>query len=104
MKAPDTRTIIESFPHPTISQILGKPTYDQIDKVETKMKTNAASVATELGGGVHGHLGMLMSEAEYATISRIPFAPPENPGLQPIIPPNTTAAQTDHLICAHETQ
>ena len=53
------------------------------------MKTNATSVLSNLGGGAHGHLGLILSAAEYAVIApNIPFVCPAHPGIL-TIPPNT---------------
>jgi hypothetical protein len=52
----------------------------------TKELTNAAgSVATQNGGGEHGHIGMVVDEAEYVTFSKngAKFLVPTNPGPYP---------------------
>jgi hypothetical protein len=52
----------------------------------TKELTNAAgSVATQNGGGEHGHVGMVINNAEYITFSKngIRFLVPTNPGPYP---------------------
>ena len=59
MKAPDSKTILDSFPHPTLPKIIGKPNYQQLDDLEKKLKSNAASVQTLLGEDnldMQGHL------------------------------------------------
>jgi hypothetical protein len=38
------------------------------------------SVSSYEGGGQHGHLGLIMTTAEYFTITTDMFIPPENPG------------------------
>jgi hypothetical protein len=52
----------------------------------TKEITNAAgSIATQNGGGEHGHVGMVINNAEYITFSRTGarFVVPTNPGPYP---------------------
>jgi hypothetical protein len=50
--APTVESLIEGFPNPTIQPIVGEPTsYETITAVARQLKTNAASVQTELGGG-----------------------------------------------------
>jgi hypothetical protein len=44
-----------------------------------------------VGGGVHGHLGIIMTQVDYYTISATPWVEPFNPGAIPIIPPGTNA-------------
>ncbi len=61
----------------------------------TKELTNAAgSVTSQNGGGEHGHVGMVIKEAEYITSSRAgtQFLIPTNPGLYP------ATVDTDKLI------
>jgi hypothetical protein len=61
----------------------------------TKELTNAAgSVATQNGGGEHGHAGMVVEEAEYITFSRNAerFMVPTNPG------PYPTSVDSDKII------
>eukprot|EP00804_Cyclotella_cryptica_P002209 CCRYP_018251-RA/>CCRYP_018251-RA protein AED:0.47 eAED:0.47 QI:0/-1/0/1/-1/1/1/0/86 len=53
-----------------ITKIDGQPTDEDLNKL-TKELTNAlGSVATELGGGEHGHVGLIVEATEYITFSR----------------------------------
>jgi hypothetical protein len=45
------------------------PTAWTIPSLQNELYANAQSVESTLGGGAHGHLGMVMPEAEYVTIS-----------------------------------
>ena len=66
-----------------ITKIDGQPTDEDLNKL-TKELTNAlGSFATELGGGEHGHVGLIVEEAEYVTFSY--------GGAKYIIPPNPKA-------------
>jgi hypothetical protein len=65
-------TLLASFPEPTLHKIEGRPTYDSISALAKTLNRNAASVQTENGGGVHGHLALTLSAAMYATLSPIP--------------------------------
>jgi hypothetical protein len=65
-----------------ITKIDGQPT-DEDSNLLTKDLTNAAgSVASQNGGGEHGHVGMVVEEAKYITFSRNAerFLVPTNPG------------------------
>ena len=65
----------------------------------TKDLTNAAgSVATQNGGREHGHIGMVIDEAEYVTFSRSDArcVVPTNPGLYP------PSVDTDKVIREHQ--
>ena len=53
-----------------ITKIDGQPGDEELNKL-TKELTNAlGSVATELGGGEHGHVGLIVEDSEYTTFSR----------------------------------
>jgi hypothetical protein len=50
------------------------------------LKANASSVPSTLGGGLYGHLGLILSPARYATLAgSVPWVAPGNPG--PFAPP-----------------
>ena len=77
------------FPHNSPTPIRGEPTYKSLKKLKSELKANASSVDSDLGGGDHGYLGLVLSDTEYARICPdSAFEPPEFPGkLQ--IPRNT---------------
>jgi hypothetical protein len=79
------------FQHKVLTRIHGKPTYESLQNLLTELKANASSVPSTLGGGLHGHLGLLISDARYAALAHtIPWASPGNPG--PFDPPTTGTA------------
>eukprot|EP00804_Cyclotella_cryptica_P030119 CCRYP_009530-RB/>CCRYP_009530-RB protein AED:0.38 eAED:0.39 QI:0/0/0/1/1/1/2/0/363 len=54
-----------------ITKIDGQPTDEDLNKL-TKELTNAlGSVATELGGGEHGHVGLIVEATEYITFPAV---------------------------------
>jgi hypothetical protein len=68
-----------------ITKIDGQPTDEDLNKL-TKELTNAlGSVATELGGGEHGHVGLIVEATEYITFSRsgATYDIPANPKAYP---------------------
>ncbi len=71
-------------------KILGEPTYSDIRLLRTSLYENAASVYSNRGGGNCGHLGMLMDDTTYATISPTPWVDPPEPPATPVLPPNPT--------------
>ena len=93
MQANTTADIMGAFPNPSLTPIIGLPTYAAIAELHLLLNQNAASVDSDLGGGQHGHLALTVSAAVYATISAIPFVAPINPGPHPIQAPGATAAQ-----------
>ena len=66
----------------------GEPTFDVICNLHNILKTNAADVHTSLGGGNHGYLGLVISDAAYALLSPAPFVRPAHPGIL-VIPAGT---------------
>ena len=61
-----------------------------------ELRENASSVESDLGGGDHGYLGLVLSDAEYLTVPGVGagnvFIPPVYPGAL-TIPANATAIQ-----------
>jgi hypothetical protein len=83
------------FQHKVLTRLHGQPTYETLQTLVTEIKANAASVPSTIGGGNFGHLGLILSDARYATLANtIPWITPVNPG--PFVPPPAgTAAQID---------
>eukprot|EP00957_Ditylum_brightwellii_P107805 8224091-Ditylum_brightwellii.AAC.1 len=68
-----------------ILKIVGKPTYTAIRAVHHLLMENTVSVPTVLGGGQHGHLGLVTNPVCYLAISGgIVFVPPWNTRPVPI--------------------
>ena len=97
-----TDSITEGFPHPRIPRQSGMPTYESILEVHAKLKSNAASHHSELGGGSHGLLGLILSPATYQTIMSVPFVAPVNPGSLPTIVEKITAAKINETVRGHK--
>ena len=98
---PTSEAFIESFPNPVIPKIEVIPTYESIANVRSLLSANAASVASQRGGGNNGYLGIVLSDAVYTTVSGIPWVSPQYPGAMPNIPANATAAQTGEVVRQH---
>ena len=85
----DYRNIFFEFPE--LDRISGEPNADSLIKLKKQLKSNASSVASNLGDGLHGHLGLVINPAEYALVSPEPFVAPVHPGVL-AIPQGSTAA------------
>eukprot|EP00554_Chaetoceros_debilis_P003530 CAMPEP_0194094552 /NCGR_PEP_ID=MMETSP0149-20130528/54548_1 /TAXON_ID=122233 /ORGANISM="Chaetoceros debilis, Strain MM31A-1" /LENGTH=153 /DNA_ID=CAMNT_0038780251 /DNA_START=58 /DNA_END=516 /DNA_ORIENTATION=- len=83
----DYRSIYFAFPN--LDPINGEPDADILIKLKNQLKANASSVPSNLGGGNHGHLGLVMSPQTYAMVSNFPFVQPVHPGAL-VIPAGTT--------------
>ena len=81
------------YPHPTLTPIVGEPDFDTVQQLCAELYTNAMSVASDRGGGNHGHLALLMTQEEYTTTAGNNFEPPINPGPNPIHPIGATQHQ-----------
>ena len=68
------------FDRVNLTPICGKPTYETVHKLWNKFKANARSVYSHLGGGTHGHLGLVLTAAQYADIYTTVFTRPAQPG------------------------
>ena len=68
------------FSYKSLPKIHGEPTYDDIKTLKDKLRANAAKITSELGGGAHGHLGLILTAVEYASVSATPYLRPTHPG------------------------
>ena len=87
-------SIVDSFPHPTLTAIEGIPSFATIRQLQVELNANASSIHSNLGDGQLGLLFLTVSQATYNTLSNVPFIPPENPGPVPIIPRGSSARDT----------
>jgi hypothetical protein len=74
------------FQHKVLTRIHGQPTYESLqNSLITELKANASSVPSTLGGGQHGHLGLLLSDERYIALpDTLQWVTPGNPG--PYVP------------------
>jgi hypothetical protein len=82
------------FQHPTLTKIIGDPTYTSLAKLERECKANAKSVRSDLGGGLQGHLGLVSSTTTYARIA------PGTPFHRPALPAPAATTGTTAVIAA----
>ena len=85
-----SESILDQFPHSSISKSTEEPNYYSIKEVEKKLMRNAASIPTELGGGNHSFLGLVLSLQKYTTITGHVFTPYLNPETFLQFPQNPT--------------
>ena len=94
--------IVDDFPFPTISPIIGAPNYKTIDEVHLKLNSNAASVQLNLVFSTLGILHLAISLAVYATLLATAFIAPVNPGAEPTISLIASGPQIINLQYAHD--
>ncbi len=68
-----------------ITKIDGQTTDEELNLLVKELTNAAGSIATQNVGGEHGHVGMIIDEAEYITFSNggARFIVPTNPGPYP---------------------
>jgi hypothetical protein len=71
---------IVGFPYSTLPKVTGEPTFKDINIIHLLINANAMSISSYEGGGQHGHLGIVMTNAEYFAVATDVFLPPENHG------------------------
>ena len=94
-----------------ITKIDGQPGDDDLNKLTRELTNALGSVATELGGGEHGHVGLIVEESEYVTFSKgsAKYDVPKNPKAYPDNPEADDAkrekqvAEHKALIAQYET-
>ena len=88
------------FLHPTLTTIHGEPDYPALKQLKLELKANASRVTSDLGGGGHGHLGLVLTPRQYSMISAILYTHPVHSG-QLNIPTGTTQHESVRLTLAH---
>ena len=69
----------------TVTKIQGQPTDRTLTQLRRELTKIAASVPTNLGGGKHGHVGIVIPDAKYVLVSDggVSFTVPAHPGHYP---------------------
>ena len=69
------------FPYPKPTPIQGEPTYKALKRLKNELRANSSSVDSDLGGGDHGYLGLVLNNQEYSrVVPNDPFTAPRFPG------------------------
>ena len=75
--------VLMNFLTPIFTKNYGEPTRAVLIEIHQFISGNAASVASNLGGGRHGHLALTMTAKYYRAQSGFAFVLPHNPGNYP---------------------
>ena len=86
------------------TKIEGQPTDEDLNKLSKELTNALASIPTTLGGGKHGHIGMIIDETEYVQISHggAKFDAPTNPGVYPATVDENNAAIREKQVAEHK--
>jgi hypothetical protein len=107
MALPLPTGVTANFPFPTLTPFASDqqpPTHASLLNLQRELNSNAMSVHSNAGGGLHGHLTLTMMPAQYLAIAGVnngfpaPLAPPANP----VIPAGATAAATAEAVRQHQ--
>jgi len=97
------KSLMDSFPHTTLTPIAtttSYPTYENLRKMQWELNDNAESIESEFGDGNHGHIFLVIPEAEYLELTDgIPCVPPEKPPINVDHPNGATAPQITEANC-----
>ena len=88
------------FEQAKLTSIPVKPTFKTLHKLRNEIKANAKSVYSNIGGGAHDHIGLVITNAQYALISPTTSVYPNQPGYF-IIADGTTAHENSNMRIAH---
>jgi hypothetical protein len=89
------------FEFPELTKLQGEPTPESLFQLRNELKANAQSVFSNLSDGAHGHLALVLNDAQYALITALPFVRPVHPGTLNI-PEGTTGPMSTVLREAHQ--
>eukprot|EP00957_Ditylum_brightwellii_P064431 4890038-Ditylum_brightwellii.AAC.1 len=86
--AASSTAVIEHFPVKEIPKQTSMSSWDSTWAIHLHLNANAASLPSDLGGGQHGYLGLIIGGAEYQTLTGHAFAQSANPGVT--LPPGNS--------------
>ena len=70
-----------NFQYQAPTKITGKSNYALLKKKDKKeLIANAASVTSNSGGAMHGHLGQVLNPVDYTVASLVPYVKPTHSG------------------------
>ena len=84
------------FEFKTLTTIHGEPTYGTLKTMKDQLKTNVTAVTSELAGGQHGHLGIILTGAAMLSVTVVPYVRPVHPGPL-VIPKGSTLHESTSL-------
>jgi hypothetical protein len=91
------------LPYDPLTPIRGKPSYATVERLRREMMANALSVSSPHWGGRHGHVFLLLSDAEFEALANAPAVALVHPGPHVEYPPNATSAQRADANRAYDT-
>ena len=68
------------FNHPDLSKIMGVPTYEILHLLHNEINSKAMGVHSNIGGGKHGYLWLVVIPIAYAPLTNTPIFHQLHPG------------------------
>ena len=72
--------IATSFEFATLTKVHSVPDYGLLREIKNELKSNSSKVQCDLGGGDDGHLGLVLTDAEYTSVNAKAYIRPVHPG------------------------
>ena len=93
--ATDLTSITKLFPHQNLKELEldTKPDHAFFKVIHKEINANAMAIHSTRGGGIHGHLALVITPADFTTLAGVAFEVPDYPGAAPDYPPNSTGPQ-----------
>ena len=88
------------FEQANLTPISGKPTFKMLHNLQNEIKANVKAIYSNHGVGSHGHLGLVLTDAQYTLVLLTPFFYKTHPGPL-IILYGTTAHVKSNIRIAH---
>jgi hypothetical protein len=79
MKASTTDELIAGFPHSILPKVSGEPTFEDLKIIRRILNNKTVRVSSYEWSGLHGHLGIIMTNDEYFDVATDVFTAPANP-------------------------
>jgi hypothetical protein len=95
--------IVSGMEYQELTAIKNHPNYEAINTIRRQCYANASGVESQ-GGGIHGHLGQIMTPGTYLTVTATPYNSPPNPGPFPPRPAAVLPQQWEDTKAAHKRQ
>ena len=94
--------VVAKFPMKTMPKIDRELDYENINKMMQLLYGKSASLPTTLGGGQHGHIGIIMTPQLYTTLAITPYKSPTDPGITPTHATGASAAIRQTNLLKHK--
>jgi hypothetical protein len=86
-----------------VTKIYGRPTNQDLTILEKELIAILANIPTTLGGGNHGHAGIMVEKARYLLMMGVILTNPANPGTYPAnVPGNAVAGVQARVKAEHK--